>query len=122
MKILIDMNLSPLWEIFFTVNNIEARHWSKIGKAYAPDTEIFLFAQNHDFIVFTNDLDFGNILAATNAQFPSVFQLKSQELMPELIGQKVLNGLEKYKNHLLSGSLVTLNMEKERVRILPLRS
>lgn len=115
------MNLSPVWESFFIENNIEALHWAKIGKAFASDTEIFIYAIDHGYIVFTNDLDFGNILAATNAQFPSVFQLKSQELMPELIGQKVLNGLEKYKNYLINGSLVTLNMEKERVRILPLK-
>lgn len=72
-------------------------------------------------IVFTNDLDFGNILAATKTQFPSVLQLKNQELMPELVGDKVLNILTKYRDFLEKGSLIILNPEKERVRILPLK-
>ncbi len=41
--------------------------------------------------------------------------------MPELIGDKVLNILTKYRDFLEKGSLIILNPEKERVRILPLK-
>jgi predicted nuclease of predicted toxin-antitoxin system len=32
MKILIDMNLSPIWVDFFKINGIESSHWSNIGE------------------------------------------------------------------------------------------
>jgi predicted nuclease of predicted toxin-antitoxin system len=32
MKILIDMNLSPLWVRFLVTDGIEAVHWSAIGE------------------------------------------------------------------------------------------
>ena len=40
MKILIDMNLSPAWTDCLEKIGIEATHWSKIGPADAPDSEI----------------------------------------------------------------------------------
>jgi predicted nuclease of predicted toxin-antitoxin system len=67
MKLLIDMNLSPRWTAFLVANHIEAINWSVIGKADAPDVEIMEYAKTNDYVVFTNDLDFGAILAATHA-------------------------------------------------------
>ena len=121
MKILIDMNLSPSWVQFFEKQNIMARHWATIGNATDPDTVIFDYARQYGFVVFTNDLDFGAILAATNANFPSVFQLKSQELLPARIGEDVLACILRYELYLESGSLVTFDTSKERIRILPLK-
>jgi predicted nuclease of predicted toxin-antitoxin system len=40
MKILIDMNLTPLWVDFFQENLINAIHWTEVGKVNAPDKEI----------------------------------------------------------------------------------
>ncbi len=120
MKILIDMNLSPTWVDFFDESGIISVHWSRIGKANDPDTVIFEYARQNDFIVFTNDLDFGTILAATNARFPSVFQLKSQELLPQFIGKQVIMCLINNQHYLLEGSLITFDTIKTRLRILPL--
>ena len=121
MKILIDMNLSPLWVQFFENQNIMAQHWATTGNANDPDTIIFEYARHNGFVVFTNDLDFGAILAATNANFPSVFQLKSQELMPSRIGNAVFTCLLRYEPYLNSGCLITFDTLKERIRILPLK-
>lgn len=44
MKILVDMNLSPLWVQFLEANGIKAEHWSSIGKASAPDSQILNYA------------------------------------------------------------------------------
>jgi predicted nuclease of predicted toxin-antitoxin system len=121
MKILIDMNLSPVWVEFFLKNNIEAVHWVNVGKPNDPDKVIFDYASTNNYIVFTNDLDFGAILAATNANAPSVFQLKSQNLLPDVIGETVINCLNQYENYLKEGSLITFDSNKTRVRILPLK-
>ena len=57
MKILIDMNLSPDWVREFNINNINAIHWSSVGKFDAPDSELMNWARENDHVVFTHDLD-----------------------------------------------------------------
>ncbi len=64
MKLLVDMNLSPSSVERLVRHGFEAVHWSTIGAATAPDVEILTWANEHHFIVITNDLDFSAILAA----------------------------------------------------------
>lgn len=120
MKILIDMNLSPVWVQYFSENAFVSRHWSQIGKATDPDNVIFEYAKQNGFIVFTHDLDFGAILAATNAKAPSVFQIRSHNLLPEAIGPTVLKCFHDYGDFLRSGCLITLFDQKSKIRLLPL--
>ncbi|MCE7069730.1 DUF5615 family PIN-like protein [Dyadobacter sp. CY327] len=122
MKILIDMNLSPHWVEFFAGKQVHAVHWSAVGKATDQDDIIFEYARLNGYLVFTNDLDFGSILAATNATSPSVFQVRSQSLLPHLIGETVVACLSQYSLYLEEGSLVTLYEQRAKVRILPLRT
>jgi hypothetical protein len=44
----------------------------------APDQEIMAFAESDDYVVFTNDLDFGILLARSNAAKPSVIRATRQ--------------------------------------------
>lgn len=90
MKILIDMNLSPDWTAFLEAENIEAVHWSSVGKPDAPDEEIMRFARENDFAVFTHDLDFGAMLALTQAMSPSVLQVRAQDILPASIEKSLL--------------------------------
>jgi predicted nuclease of predicted toxin-antitoxin system len=57
-KLLVDMNLSPSWVGRLARHGFEAVHWSTIGAATAPDSEILTWANEHGFVVVTNDLDF----------------------------------------------------------------
>ena len=120
MKILIDMNLSPDWTAFLQTDNIEAVHWSTIGKPTAPDEEIMDYARENGFVVFTHDLDFGTMLALTQATSPSVLQVRAQDILPKSIGQIVITILQKYQNELEHGALIVFDKAKERVRVLPL--
>lgn len=85
MKLLLDMNLSPLWIEFFERNGWIAVHWSSIGNARATDREIMEWARANNYVVFTHDLDFGTILAATRAGNPSVIQVRTQDVLPDLL-------------------------------------
>lgn len=120
MKVLIDMNLSPDWTAVLEAENIEAVHWSSVGKITAPDEEIMQYAREKDFVVFTHDLDFGAMLALTQASSPSVLQVRAQDILPKSIGQIVITILRKYKDELEQGALIVFDKSKERVRILPL--
>jgi predicted nuclease of predicted toxin-antitoxin system len=119
-KLLVDMNLSPRWVKFLSAAGFEAVHWSSLGDATAPDTEIMSFAAGNDYIVLTHDLDFGAILAATRGGKPSVVQLRAGDLSPERLGTLVITGLRKTESELVEGALLSIDALRTRVRLLPL--
>lgn len=121
MRILIDMNLSPKWTNVFQSNSIEAIHWSEIGKLNAPDEEIFQYAKDHNYIIFTHDLDFGNILAASGAEFPSVLQVRTVDTSPGVLAPIVFKALNDYGSHLKNGALITIDLNRSRAVILPIK-
>jgi predicted nuclease of predicted toxin-antitoxin system len=118
MNILIDMNLSPDWVKVFENNNIKAVHWSAIGEPTAPDKQIMSWAKENGSIVFTHDLDFGAILASTNADGPSVIQVRTQDVSPQHLSEIVLKTLKQYSQQLERGALIAVDEIKSRVRIL----
>ena len=120
MKLLIDMNMSPSWPKKLGLGGIEAVHWSQIGPADHTDVQIMAYAAEHGFVVFTNDLDFGHLLALTNAALPSVIQVRVGNLRPSEIGHRVLDALLQLREELVQGALVTIDPERVRVRVLPL--
>jgi predicted nuclease of predicted toxin-antitoxin system len=120
-KILIDMNLPPIWVDVFDSEGWEAVHWSKIGDFGATDQVIMKWALDHGFIVFTHDLDFGSILAATRAAAPSVIQVRTQNVMPESVGIIVVDAVKKFKDMIEYGALISIDLKKARARVLPLR-
>jgi predicted nuclease of predicted toxin-antitoxin system len=119
-KIAIDMNLSPTWVEFLRTAGIESQHWSVLGDARALDRVIMAYAREHGFVVFTHDLDFGNILAATQARGPSVIQVRAQDPVPEIVGELVVAAIHEHRTLLERGALVTIEPDKLRARILPI--
>jgi predicted nuclease of predicted toxin-antitoxin system len=121
MKILIDMNLSPDWTRAFAAENIESVHWSTIGDPRAEDEEIMEYARANDFIVFTHDLDFGALLALTQAESPSVVQVRAQNILPSHLAKTVISVLRANEIFLEQGALIVVDEARARVRILPLQ-
>jgi predicted nuclease of predicted toxin-antitoxin system len=119
-KLLVDMNLTPEWVGFLARHGFHAQHWSSVGKAKATDQAILQFAVDNEFVVFTHDLDFGNILAASQARSPSVVQVRTQDPTPEAIGEMVLTVLRQQRSELERGALITVEPQRMRVRVLPL--
>jgi predicted nuclease of predicted toxin-antitoxin system len=121
MRLLVDMNLSPDWCDVFEANNIEAVHWSSVGKENAPDAEIMSYARTNGFVVFTHDLDFGIALALTKDGLPSVVQVRTKNPVPEVLQKLVIATLRQFESLLEQGALVTIDESRSRVRILPLQ-
>ena len=120
MKILVDMNLSPSWVPILERNGFPAVHWSAMGDGRAPDPLVLGWARDNGYIVFTNDLDFGTILAITRAASPSVIQVRTQDVTPEHLGEIVVTALHQHEEILLQGALITVDEFRLRSRILPL--
>jgi len=121
LQILIDMNLSPRWVEVLERHGYTVRHWSSIGAFNAADSEILQWAKANDHVVFTHDLDFGAILAATKAEGPSVIQVRTQRVSPEDLESVVVELLASHAARLKAGALIIADETSRRVRILPLR-
>lgn len=120
MKILVDMNLSPDWVEVFARYGLNAVHWSMVGDPRADDPVLMQWARENDYVVFTHDLDFGAMLALTQAESPSVIQVRTQDVTPYHLEAMVIEAMKKYESLLESGALIVLDESKSRVRILPL--
>lgn len=79
------------------------------------------WAREQGFVVFTHDLDFSALLANTGARGPSVFQVRSQDVLPDSIGAEVVATLQAHEADLDRGAIVTLDRLGARVRVLPIR-
>jgi len=121
MKIVLDMNIPQSWVEFLNSNGHTAKHWRQIGDIRAEDTEIMEWARANEYIVFTHDLDFGSLLYSTNANKPSVIQLRMADIVPEVAGIFVIESLNTVSNELQEGALVIIDPNKHRIRLLPLR-
>jgi len=119
--LVIDMNLSVEWVTELALHGWSAVHWSTIGDPRADDSVIMAWALANSQVVFTHDLDFGTMLALTNAIGPSVLQVRGQNVLPEDIGPMVVAALRQHDAALAAGALVVVDEKKYRVRVLPLQ-
>lgn len=120
MKVVVDMNLSPDWCKVLRQDGWEAIHWSEIGKPTARDDEILSYAKQHRYAVFTHDLDFGAILAATRANGPSVIQVRAQDTLSVQFHDLIARSLRRFQAELEAGAIIVVEQSRARVRILPL--
>jgi predicted nuclease of predicted toxin-antitoxin system len=121
MRIVVDMNLSPEWVDVLERHGFKSSHWRDIGDPAAPDVEILEWARKYEHLVFTNDLDFGRLLALTYAKGPSVLQIRGGMLLPENAEQLVLTALSQCRADLENGALVTVDESSWKVRTLPIK-
>jgi len=79
------------------------------------------WANTNSYVIFIHDLDFGAILAATDANSPSVFQIHTQDISPEALSGIVLSSLKQFEERLNEGALITVNEKQSRARLLPIK-
>ncbi len=120
MRFLVDENISRKWVLMLKINGYEVEHWLDVGQRGATDLEIMNYARDNRAIVLTCDLDFGDILAASGSYTPSVLQLRPGKTPSGDLMFKVLAAINQHSNLLNSGSLMTVDLKRSRVRALPL--
>ena len=119
-KILLDMNISPRWVDFLNTSGVEAIHWLDCGAPDAADCETMAYAREHNYIVFTHDLDFSTILATSKDSQPSVIQLRANDISPEAAGNSILAAIRQMQTQLEAGALLTIDPKRARIWLLPL--
>jgi predicted nuclease of predicted toxin-antitoxin system len=119
-KILLDMNLSPAWVPYLTQAGFDCVHWRDVGEVAAPDTVVMSWARDNGYVLFTHDMDYGALLAASRATGPSVLQVRVKNTMPDAIGHDVVRVLNLRGDLFRRGVLVTVDRVRARIRVLPL--
>lgn len=115
------MNLSPDWCRVLREQGWEAAHWLDIGSRTAPDRDVMAVATRDRYVVFTHDLDFSAMLAATQANGPSIIQVRAQDTLSAQFQDLAVGALRRFESELDSGAIVVLEQSRARVRLLPLR-
>jgi predicted nuclease of predicted toxin-antitoxin system len=78
------------------------------------------FAQNHGYIILTHDLDFSALLAVNRRNRPSLIQLRTGDISPENAAPLVISALRQAAAEIEAGAILTVELNKARLRILPL--
>ena len=121
MKVIVDENLPPEWCGFLQQYGHSAIHWKDLGQHGDADELIFDYAQAERSVILTQDLDFTRILALRGVRLPSLVQLRVDCPIPSFTGEAVLHVLQVYSNALENGALISIEPERHRVRLLPLK-
>lgn len=118
-SLLLDMNMPVDWIEYLKTEGFSVLRWSSIGDPRADDEVIMNWASANQYIVITQDLDFGTLLALTHANGPSVVQMRGSLVMPESSGQFLISTLRNHEQELEQGALIVVDEYRVRVRVLP---
>ena len=121
MRFLIDNALSPVLATLLEQAGHNALHVRAIDLHRSDDVVIFDRAAAEDRILVSADTDFGTLLATRSAQKPSVIQFRGRgSRKPEALALAILSNLPQLVDSLQSGSIVTFEPSRIRVRALPI--
>ena len=120
MKILADMNIPLKYIQLFINKDIDITHWSNIGNPNATDIEIMEYADINNYSILTCDLDFSAILSVTKKLKPSIIQVRASIIYADRAVDLIVAVLHRYKNEISKGAILSLELKKSRVRLLPI--
>ena len=123
MRFLVDNALSPVLAALLEQAGHNALHVRAIELHRADDVVIFDRAAAEDRIVVSADTDFGALLATRSAQKPSVIQFRGRgSRKPDALARAIVSNLPQLVEPLQSGSIVTFEPSRVRVRALPINT
>lgn len=120
MRIVVDMCLPPALAVALEEAGHEAVHWSMVGDVMASDADIAAWARLNERIILTHDLDFGDLLFASQDRSPSVVIVREKDTGVDRLLQPVLHVLAQFGPELSDGALIAMTVNMARVRRLPL--
>ena len=121
MRFLIDNALSPALADLLRDAGHDARHVRDIGLQHAPDDEIFERARVEDLVVVFRRYRFRHAVGTRAASKPSLMLFRGEgSRSPEALAAVILSNVEQLIDALSSGSIVTFEPSRLRVRSLPI--
>jgi predicted nuclease of predicted toxin-antitoxin system len=121
-KFLLDQNVSPALVVLLADADHVAKHIRDLGMREAPDDVVLAAARDAEAVLISSDTDFGELLARSNANEPSVILLRRQQgRRVSEIASLILANLGAVADDLASGAIVVLDDDRVRIRSLPFR-
>ncbi|HYI94885.1 MAG TPA: DUF5615 family PIN-like protein [Bryobacteraceae bacterium] len=121
MRFLADMGVSLTTVEALRGASHDAVHLRDEGLIRLPDSEIAAKALAETRVVLTFDLDFGDILAITRSQAPSVIIFRLRNQTPAAVNPRLFRVIAECAAELTSGAIVLVEDEGFRVRRLPIQ-
>lgn len=121
MRLLLDNNLSPQMVAILALGGHEVEHVRDHNLGAAPDDHVLAHAARHEQVLVSADTDFGQLLAQSGADHPSVVMIRTAtQRRPDAQAQLLLDNLPLVAPALARGALVVLEDTRLRVRDLPM--
>jgi predicted nuclease of predicted toxin-antitoxin system len=120
MRFLADMGVSPAVVEGLRAQGHEAVHLFEEGLERLSDSKILDKARTEERILLTFDLDFGDLLAASGFQLPSVILFRLSDQTPASVRSRLHEVLTRYAQDLAAGAIVLVQDTRCRIRRLPI--
>jgi predicted nuclease of predicted toxin-antitoxin system len=98
----------------------DAIHLREEALQRLPDEEILTKARTEKRILLTMDLDFGDLLAVSGEQLPSVILFRLADERSEVVNRRLADVLAQCMSDLEAGAIISVNEVSIRVRDLPI--
>lgn len=121
MRFLADMCMSLLTGVWLREQGHDAVHLEELGLRQLADPEIIAMSRVEDRILLTMDLDFGYLLAVSEANLPSVILFRLSDQRSEIVNQRLAEVLANYGGRLEKGVIVSVTDHAARLRKLPIQ-
>jgi predicted nuclease of predicted toxin-antitoxin system len=121
MRFLADMCISPKTVGFLRDLGHEVVHLYEEGLDQLPDPAILDKARQEGRVLLTSDLDFGELVAASGANLPSVVVFRLRDMRPGGVNQYLREVVAHHADALDEGAVISVDEGHVRVRPLPIR-
>ena len=120
MKFLADMGISPRVVEELRRKRYDAVHLQEQGLGRMLDHEILAKARSEERILLTHDLDFGELLAASGWNLPTVIIFRLKDMCAPNVNILLSKIIEHQARTLAKGAVVSVTERKARIRMLPI--
>ena len=122
MKFLLDMGISPKTADFLRNLGYDAIHLHDLESDRSTDPAVLQMARNEGRILLTHDLDFGELIAASGANIPSVIIFRLRNMNPRNVNRFLKGIITEHREALEKGAIVSVTEGQVRIRLLPLNA
>ncbi len=119
MRFLADMGISPKTVGYLQSLGHDAVHLHAEGLDRLPDSDILMKARDERRVLLTHDLDFGELIAASEASTPGVIIFRLRNMHPEKVNRYLHGVLSQHQSVLEQGAVVSVSEGQVRIRTLP---
>lgn len=114
------MGISHRTVSFLRDTEHDVQHLHDEGLDTLPDAQILAKAKAEERILLTHDLDFGELLAISRANFPSIVTFRLRDMRPENVNRHLEEIIAAHAHSLLQGVAMTVTENRLRIHPLPI--